>query len=272
MAKFTVRKGVDLSEHNPDFNFQKLVDDNFQFVLLRCGYGSDFPGQQDAKFLKFAEKADKLNIPYGVYHYAYATTVNGARAEAAHCMRLLKNLPHKPQYGVWYDVEDNSLLNDTSGLVEASVAFCDLLERAGYYVGIYAPLSFLQGGPLDSSTLDRFDKWVADWDDTCTYRKPYGIWQKTETGTVKGVKGFFDIDYAYKDYPALTSGEDDISQEEFEKMLSVYEEKRNKKPVSEWAVKSWLKAYSNQILDGTMPQAPVTREQVAAVLDRLDLL
>lgn len=41
---------------------------------------------------------------------------------------------------------------------------------------------------------------------------------------------------------------------------------------SAWADTSWTKSYNKSILDGTNPQAPVTREQLAVVLDRLGLL
>jgi len=43
-------------------------------------------------------------------------------------------------------------------------------------------------------------------------------------------------------------------------------------PVSEWAKDNWDLAVSRGILDGTSPRAPLTREQLAAVLARLDLV
>lgn len=48
--------------------------------------------------------------------------------------------------------------------------------------------------------------------------------------------------------------------------------------VSDWAKKSWKKAQAKKakdgtpIMDGTRPGAPITREQVAVILDRLGLL
>lgn len=41
---------------------------------------------------------------------------------------------------------------------------------------------------------------------------------------------------------------------------------------SEWAKEAWEKATQKKILDGTNPQGPLTREQMAVVLDRLKLL
>lgn len=45
-----------------------------------------------------------------------------------------------------------------------------------------------------------------------------------------------------------------------------------KEKVSNWAKESWDKAVSKKILDGTNPQNPVTREQLAVILDRLGLI
>ena len=42
--------------------------------------------------------------------------------------------------------------------------------------------------------------------------------------------------------------------------------------VSDWAAVAWPKAVAKGILDGTNPQGPVTREQLAVVLDNLKLL
>lgn len=43
-------------------------------------------------------------------------------------------------------------------------------------------------------------------------------------------------------------------------------------PVSDWAAESWDKAVARRVFDGTKPGAELTREQAAAVLDRLGLL
>jgi hypothetical protein len=52
---------------------------------------------------------------------------------------------------------------------------------------------------------------------------------------------------------------------------------REEKPMAEekpsvWAKESWEKAVKAKILDGTKPQEPLTREQLAVVLDRLKML
>ena len=39
-----------------------------------------------------------------------------------------------------------------------------------------------------------------------------------------------------------------------------------------WAAKAWKKASDKGVVDGTMPKRPVTRQQLAVILDRLNLL
>ena len=65
---------------------------------------------------------------------------------------------------------------------------------------------------------------------------------------------------------------DDMTKEDVIKIIQEYEAEKEKNTVSDWAKSHWDKAKEKGILDGSKPKSPVTREQLAAVLDRLDLL
>ncbi len=190
------RKGVDLSEMNGDVDFQALKKAGVEFVILRCGYGSDYLNQDDKRFSENVRKAETAGIPWGAYLYSYARTTAMAQSEAQHTLRVLNG--QKPLYGVWYDVEDSSQAG--SDLVSICETYCQMLEGSGLYCGIYSMLSWLQG-KLNSSRLDGFDKWVAQWNSTCSYQKPYGLWQYTDRLLIVGKA--FDGNYAYKDYPGI---------------------------------------------------------------------
>lgn len=43
-------------------------------------------------------------------------------------------------------------------------------------------------------------------------------------------------------------------------------------PAADWAAEAWQKAKSNGIMDGTRPTEPITRQELALVLDRLNLI
>lgn len=77
--------------------------------------------------------------------------------------------------------------------------FCSIIESAGYYTGIYASLDWLNNR-INSEKLDRFDKWVAQWGNSCTYNKNYGMWQFSDKGNVTGISGNVDLNYSIYDY------------------------------------------------------------------------
>ena len=79
-----------------------------EFVICKTGFGSDYPGQQDSGFAANVKLLDAAGIPWGAYHFSYATTRNGGIQEAKHMLRLLNG--RKPLYGVWFDMEANSTL------------------------------------------------------------------------------------------------------------------------------------------------------------------
>lgn len=65
---------------------------------------------------------------------------------------------------------------------------------------------------------------------------------------------------------------EEVTQEQFDKMLAVSLANNREKPASDWAKAAWEKATAAGVFDGTAPQNPLTREQAAQVLDRLGQL
>lgn len=253
-------RGIDVSEWNGDVDFQALRG-KIDFAILRCGYGSDYPDQDDACFAGNVKACQNAGIPYGVYLFSYAENETMAKSEAAHVIRLIKGTD--PAYGVWYDVEDQNLLH-SDNLVSICETWCDAVLNAGITcVGIYASLSAMEN-QLNSSKLDKYEKWVAHWSDTCGYSNP-SMWQFTDQAELNGKT--FDMSYAYKDYPDITGA--NMTQEKFNEMLGVYFEALQKKPVDNWAKEAWDEAVKDNIFDGTGPRSPLTREQAAAVIQRL---
>lgn len=74
------------------------------------------------------------------------------------------------------------------------------------------------------------------------------------------------VEKYYKEEDAMES------EEEFRKFAERREQERDAKPASGWAREAWEKATAAGIFDGAAPRGHMTREQCAAVLDRLGLL
>lgn len=194
-------RGIDVSSHQGVINWEQ-VKSQVDFAIIRCGFGVNKPEYDDKQFIYNANECTRLGIPFGVYLYSYASNIENAKSEAEHTLRLIQN--YKLEYPVFYDVEDPQyqagLSNDI--LTQICTTYCDAMEQAGYYVGIYSSLSWFRT-KLNSKELNRFDKWVAQWNQVDQADFIHGMWQYTSDGRVAGINGRVDMDIAYYDYPAV---------------------------------------------------------------------
>lgn len=199
--------GIDVSEWQGVIDWEK-VKPSIDFAILRCGYGRDLAGQDDACFARNASECERLGIPYGVYLFSYATSVEAARSEGAHVLRLLKG--RKPRYPVFYDLEDGETTGtlDNSRILEIAKAFVEVVEAAGFAVGIYANYHW-NTTKLTDPWYDTKHRWIAQYNDTNDYEGIYDIWQYSSSGTVPGVPGNCDMNYGYVEYGALGQSETD---------------------------------------------------------------
>lgn len=271
-------KGVDISGPIAPCTAADLKAAGVKFVICKTGFGSDYPGQQDSGFAANIKLLDAAGIPWGAYHFSYATTRNGGIQEAKHMLRLLGG--RKPLYGVWFDMEANSTLG--GDLPGAAEGFCETMEAAGLYVGVYASTSWWQNY-LTSPIFDKYDKWVAQYYKECQYDGPYGMWQYTNSRVIGGRN--FDGNWAYKDYPSIIKAmngekepekeEPELTEAEVKKLarqeIEAYFAELAKKPVSSWAKDAvdFVKeeGLMNGDADGSFrPQSFITRQEVAAVL------
>lgn len=149
--------GIDISEHQGNFDLSSYKD---QFVIIRAAWGTN----EDIQFRNNVSKCNSLGIPFGVYLYSYALSVDDAKAEANYLINLIKGL--NVQCGVWFDMEDADHYKQKKGALNADLisnmcrAFCSIIEKAGYYVGVYASQSWF-GTYIKN--CDAYDKWVANW-------------------------------------------------------------------------------------------------------------
>ena len=199
-------KGIDVSAHKGRIDWEKVKNSGIQFAILRLGIGSDISSQDDAYFEANVQGCENVGLPWGAYLYSYALNLEDAKSEVQHALRLLNG--KSPEYPVFFDMEDadgyksKHGMPSNQGLVDICKTFLLGIEDAGYYASLYASLSWLNN-QLNSSELDRFDKWVAQWSKSCSYNKSYGIWQYTDSGKVDGINGNVDMNIAYTNYPEV---------------------------------------------------------------------
>ena len=205
------KKGIDVSEFQGKIDWEKVKNDGIEFAILRCGYGMDFSNQDDVEYERNANECERLGIPYGVYLMSYANTVEKARSEAKHVLRLIEG--RKISLGVWYDIEDNG----TSGAINKETltniinTFCNTIKNAGHRVGVYANLNWLEN-KIERIIRDNYDIWVAQYYSKCEYEGKYIMWQHTSSGKVNGISTNVDMNILYEDLPVINNNDNNNSK------------------------------------------------------------
>ena len=190
---------IDVSEHQGKIDWEKAMH-HIDGAILRCGYGSDYTDQDDEMFRRNADECTRLGIPFGVYLYSNAKSIGQAQSEANHVLRLIEG--YKLSYPVYLDLEESGTAD---GAVERAIVFGDIIEKAGYWCGIYANLYWWE--VILKKGLERFTKWVAQYNVACEYDgKNLDIWQFTSKGSIPGVDGNVDMNECYRDFPAEIQG------------------------------------------------------------------
>ena len=198
-------KGMDVSAWNKTIDWAKAKADGIDFAIIRCGFSTDKESYDDLYWERNASECERLGIPYGVYLYSYAETVEEAKSEADHTIRLLKE--HKPTFPVYYDLEDECVFNTgTANIAKMAKAYLDRVQSAGYRVGIYSSLywwnNYLTDPVYDNTAWSR---WIAQWNSSCTYTGIYDLWQCTNVGEVDGITGNVDLDFMMRSPAFLKS-------------------------------------------------------------------
>lgn len=169
---------IDVSEHNGEVNWQKVKEAGYH-AIIRVGFGRfDSGGRLDSQWARNVAECERLSIPWGAYWYSYATRTESARVEARQCIEALEG--HAPSYPVYFDTEEPGT-QDVSH--DNAVAFCEVIEAAGYWAGIYASESWW--GTYLGDLAGRYTSWVANWSGRSSIDAD--LWQYTDAGEVPGV-------------------------------------------------------------------------------------
>ena len=202
-------RGIDVSKWQGSIDWSRVKNSGVEFAIIRIGYGM-YENQKDSQFENNYASCLKNNIPVGVYLYSYALNENDAKKEAEVVLKWLNgrqlNLP------VYYDIEDKTQQNlSKKTLTNMCISFCEEIEKAGYWAGVYANKYWFTN-LLDGSELgNRFTCWVAQYNSVNTYAGKYDMWQYTSSGSVDGIDGNVDLNILYRDIFTNTIGKVPVS-------------------------------------------------------------
>lgn len=203
---------IDVSTHNGVIDFQKVKAAGIDNVIIRCGftgYGKSHTLNKDERFETNYKNAKGAGLNVGAYYFSVATSEADADREAAFVLSLLKDKQF--ELPIYYDVEDShdvtqpgvhpqNMLNLSKSALTAIVnRFCDTVEKAGWFVGIYSGKYWFRD-KLDMSVLNRYTVWLAHWTAQTDYTGPFALWQYTDSGRVDGISGNVDMNILYQDF------------------------------------------------------------------------
>ena len=190
-------KGIDISKWQGNIDFDLVRKNGISFCIIRAGSGR----KVDPYFERNYTLAKRAGLQVGVYWYSYAKSSADAIAEANLCLSVLQG--KQLEFPVYMDVEEKEQFNRGAKFVNDIIYyFGETVEKAGFYFGIYMSKSFAQKYLYDN-TLARFDLWIAQYNNKCTYTEKYSVWQYSSTGKINGIQGNVDLDYCYTDYAKI---------------------------------------------------------------------
>lgn len=203
--------GFDISEYQGMIDWSKIPV-KFSFAIIRAGFGVTSQ-QVDKCFHQNMLGAISDDFRVGCYWFLYALNVEDSIRNAEAFLEVIKPYEGNIDYPLVLDVEGDTIRYMKSMGVEPSKylisemvkAFCDRIEKAGYYVMVYSDNNFINTY-FTKEVLERYDLWFAYW--TTIFEPSYcirdcGIWQHTNNGKVEGIEGRVDLDYAERDYARI---------------------------------------------------------------------
>lgn len=225
---YNVAYGCDLSFWNVGgstldhslVDFAKMKADGCEFAILRIGYegSSTRTDTMDTAFVQFYNNARAAGMDLGVYFYSLATTYSGAVQDAQWVISVIEKYDMYFEYPIYYDVEDSAQTALGSSAMQSLCAgWCETLEAAGYYPGIYGGKSQVID-KLSSTFKATYDMWLpavlrnghgSQYNpNSMNKRDLCSMWQYSWYDYEYNGIGLdmLDVNVAYKDYPAIIEG------------------------------------------------------------------
>lgn len=200
--------GIDVSEHQGTIDWKKVKAAGIDYAMIRAGFGwEEIDDQTDASLVQNVTGAKQAGLPFGLYHYSYADTVEEAKKEAEFLLDILEanNIaPSDLSYPIAFDIEEPDRLNVSQRRVNTDMvnAFCEIIRDAGYLPMVYASKTVIQDY-LYYDEISANNIWMAAWTSTPNDTEifdncfPVDMWQYSESGTVDGINGRVDLNICY---------------------------------------------------------------------------
>ncbi|NBJ91574.1 glycoside hydrolase family 25 protein [Parablautia muri] len=198
-------KGIDVSKHQGEIEWDKVAEDGVSYAFIRAGYRGSSEGKliEDEFFVDNMEGAAENDVDIGIYFYTQAMTPKEAKEEAEFVIELIE--PYDVDYPVVLDLEETESASARTAemtkeeFTKVAIAFCETIKEAGYTPMIYGNLKTFMI-MLDLEQIEDYEKWFAYYDETVYFPYAFNIWQYSSKGSIAGIKGDVDLNICMKDY------------------------------------------------------------------------
>jgi GH25 family lysozyme M1 (1,4-beta-N-acetylmuramidase) len=217
---YTLVRGIDVSDHQTEIDWQAVADSGIEFAIIRCGWRGYSGGSlnEDTTFRQNIEGAKAAGLKVGVYFFSQATSMVEGAEEAIFTLNLLEGYSlDLPVFFDWEEIGVESARTDNvSGetVTAAALEFCRLVESAGYDSGIYAYLN-LAYFTYDLNQLEGITIWMGNPGSAPEFYYDHTYWQYSFTGSVDGIEGDVDLDVIFRrTTPLVVDVSESAAQEE----------------------------------------------------------
>jgi len=257
--------GIDVSRYQAAIDWQKMRAAGVRFVWIKATEGVTY---RDPMLERHSAGARQAGMKIGFYHFA--RIYNDPRREVEHLLDAVRHMPHELPYALDIEKHSEDFAKHRDKYNRPFITFfCrNWLEHFERLTGetpiIYTNTAFAREY-LDAS-FARWPVWIAHYG----VKQPgangiwdrWAAWQYTDKNDGLPYAGELDVNVMEPDF--LEGGWRRMSR-----FVDV--------PAGHWAEKEILKAAEAGILKGVAedrfdPNGPVTRAQLAVVLNRLGLL
>lgn len=196
---YRLLRGIDVSDHQKEIDWQSVADSGVDFAIVRCGWRGYGGGSlnEDERYRENIEGAQAAGLRVGAYFFSQATSVMEAAEEAVYTAALLAD--YDLDLPVFFDWEkigtEPARTDDVPGttVTDECLEFCRLLASEGYDTGVYAYLN-LAYLTYELDRLEGVTLWLGDPGTRPVFYYDHTFWQYSYTGAVPGIDGDVDLD------------------------------------------------------------------------------
>lgn len=178
-------KGIDISRHNGDVDFDKVADSGIKFVFIKASEGVN---HRDSLFRKNLAEARKAGLKTGAYHF-FRFDRNGIE-QAQNFLRAVGRQPL--DLGLAIDVEKagNPDNNPKEKVKEELTSMVEYMNLLGHRVTIYTNVD----GYYDyiEEVLPGCQLWICGFHSN-PINAEWTFWQYDHHGKIAGIKGDVDL-------------------------------------------------------------------------------